>query len=394
MKELVIPAHLPNHITLKNIQEFFDTEGIYLNNAGAVPINLLSEYHIEKFLYGFRKKSFLAEEYPYYEIRDGIYSLLSNIINCNPNEIALIHNTAEGMNIVAQGLAASGHFSKGGKILLLEKEYPSNVYPWFQIAGKFGLPKQVEIEFFPLSGNKEDILEAYENKLKEDICLVSFSGSHWLYGKILPIEEMAELAFQRGIPFVLDGAQLIGHRPFSFKNSKVNVVTGSAWKWLMGPLGLAYFVIREDFMEKVPPVFVGTSSVTEDEEYLPYRHTVKESAERYMCSTPEYISWIYFYVSLWMIDQLGMERIYTAMEHISQLFQEALLENGFTIDSDKESSIIIATPPKNNAAEVVEKLLEKKVIVSLRGGKVRVSPYIYLGKDHAEEFSRLLKKVV
>ena len=57
---------------------------------------------------------------------------LALLIEARPDEIALTHNTAEGINIIAQGYP----FRPGDRILTAGKEYPANVYPWMNLASR------------------------------------------------------------------------------------------------------------------------------------------------------------------------------------------------------------------------------------------------------------------
>jgi len=44
-------------------------------------------------------------------------------------EIAITHHTAEGVNIIAQGFP----WRPGDRVLTVSVEYPSNVYPWWNL---------------------------------------------------------------------------------------------------------------------------------------------------------------------------------------------------------------------------------------------------------------------
>src|SRR5262245_54973315 len=50
----------------------------------------------------------------------------SRLIEADEQEIAVIHNTTEGIGIVAQGFP----WKAGDNIVTLSSEFPSNIFPW------------------------------------------------------------------------------------------------------------------------------------------------------------------------------------------------------------------------------------------------------------------------
>src|ERR1035438_2127816 len=54
----------------------------------------------------------------------------AQLLNCQPDEIALVGPTSLALSFVAAGLK----FRQGDKILIYHADYPSNVYPWMALA--------------------------------------------------------------------------------------------------------------------------------------------------------------------------------------------------------------------------------------------------------------------
>jgi hypothetical protein len=63
---------------------------------------------------------------------DEARKLASQLLNCQPDEIALVGPTSLALSFVAAGL----NFRKGDNILIYHDDYPSNVYPWMALAKK------------------------------------------------------------------------------------------------------------------------------------------------------------------------------------------------------------------------------------------------------------------
>ena len=85
---------------------------------------------------------------------------ISRLIHTEPANIAIIGNTSEGFNWLANGLT----WNKGDRILLVEDEFPSNVYPFLHLKSR-----GVEIDFVPTRDGMiylKDIEKSITNQTK------------------------------------------------------------------------------------------------------------------------------------------------------------------------------------------------------------------------------------
>src|SRR5262245_8095235 len=58
--------------------------------------------------------------------------LAARLLNCDPSEVALVHSTSEGIGLVAEGYP----WRAGDNVVTLENEFPSNQYPWLNLASR------------------------------------------------------------------------------------------------------------------------------------------------------------------------------------------------------------------------------------------------------------------
>ena len=56
----------------------------------------------------------------------------ARLIGAGAEEIAFVRNTSEGISLVANGW----DWCDGDNVVLVEDEYPSNVYPWWGLAAR------------------------------------------------------------------------------------------------------------------------------------------------------------------------------------------------------------------------------------------------------------------
>lgn len=205
-------------------------ELIWLNNCGTTPIGNRILQEVTSYLHGYAKKGVFTELGTFSEVRRGIISILSSLLNCDKDELAIIHNTSEGMNFISLGLG----LDTGDEILLLENEYPSNVYPW-----NHWKERGVLLNFLELKDSPEEFLEYFRNRIKPNTKLITISAVHWCTGMPLPIKEIGRICREKNICFVLDGAQGVGHVPIDVKTMHID--------FMAFPVGNGYSTSRNRY---------------------------------------------------------------------------------------------------------------------------------------------------
>jgi len=223
---------------------------VYLNNAGVSPpsvrvLEALDAYHRHHATHG--APGLMAR---YRDTGARIKRILGELLACPPSHIALIHNTSEGMSILAQGL----EWSPGDIVLGLQREYPANVYPWWNLEAR-----GVQYVQIPATGSPEDF-PLIERAMNERVRVVSVSGVNWCTGHVADLERLGRLCFHWNAILVVDVAQSLGVVPHHPEASGVAAMAGSAWKWLMGPLGLGIFYCRPDLTSSPSRTPDGSSS--------------------------------------------------------------------------------------------------------------------------------------
>jgi cysteine desulfurase / selenocysteine lyase len=63
---------------------------------------------------------------------EAVRRLAGQLIHADPLDIAFVKNTSEGIGIVAEGFP----WQPGDNIITAAEEYPSNIYPWMNLAGR------------------------------------------------------------------------------------------------------------------------------------------------------------------------------------------------------------------------------------------------------------------
>jgi selenocysteine lyase/cysteine desulfurase len=355
-------------------------ELIWLNNCGTTPAGRHVLSAVSEFLEGYARRGILTGKASYAGIRREIKAILAPLLNCRPDELALIHNTAEGMNFISHGLALSA----GDELILLENEYPSNVYPWRHLAAR-----GVRLVVAPMAETPEAFFESLVPLITPRTRAVALSAVHWCTGMPLPLSAIGALCRERGIDLIVDGAQGVGMQPMDIREMGISFMAFSAWKWLMGPLGVGVIYVAREKLGALSPVFVGTESVVNDLAYLPYKEELKPSAERFTYSTGNWNDWVYFLAALSFLGRIGFDTVRNRIFELSRHLARGLADTGWTVLSDRypnwPTGIVVAERPGTNAAAMLARLQRHHIVAAERLGRLRFSPHVYNSPAQLDE---------
>ncbi len=360
-------------------------ELIWLNNCGTTPAGAHVVAAVQRFLEGYSRRGILTDAGNYAEFGHRIKTILGKLLGCRERELALIHNTAEGMNFLSRGIA----LFPGDEIVLLENEYPSNVYPWRHWA-----QKGVSLVHAPMAQTPEMFLEKLAVRLNARTRVVAVSAVHWCTGMPLPIAAIGRLCRERDILLIVDGAQGVGMQPMDVAATGISAMAFSAWKWLMGPLGLGVLYLPEENLEKFQPVFQGTESVVNDQQYLPYKTQLKPTADRFTFSTAGLVDWAYFSAALSFLEDIGFDAVRSRIYALSDFATQRLMASGLKVVSTDfathPTGIVVCEKPGVAAAVLVERLGRAGIVATERLGRVRLSPHIYNSFDQIDRAVEVL----
>lgn len=359
---------------------------IWLNNCGTTPMGSKIKKSVFEYLDSYSSHGVLSEIKTFPAVRRDIIQILSSLLNAEKEELAIIHNTSEGMNFISHGI----ELKPGDKIILMENEYPSNVYPW-----TFWKDKGVTIEFVPVGETQEEFLANLKVMITENTRVISISAVHWCTGMPLPLEEVGAMCKENKIFFVVDGAQGVGHVPINVKKMNIDFMAFSAWKWLLGPLGLGVLFVTQENMAKMSSTFIGQSSVVNPEQYLPYKSALLPGADRFEYSTPNFTDWVYFDAALRMLNEIGFAQVMARLYSLSDYLHRGLRSQGFELLKEKfqKNTGIIVFEKKEQSSHSIQKYLkENGVICAVRLEKLRMAPHIYNSYEQLDKVLELLAK--
>lgn len=183
--------------------------------------------------------------------KEAVRQKVADLFSVSNEEIALTHNTTEGMNLIAK----SFDLAPGDEVILINHEHKSSVIPWtvFQAEKGVILVRPV-IPILPKT--VEEIVAIYEAAITPKTKVISMCHSINTNGMVLPVKEVSEMAHKKGILVAVDGAQAAGMFDINLKELKCDFYAVSAHKWLFAPKGIAVFYAKKSSQNYLKPLIV------------------------------------------------------------------------------------------------------------------------------------------
>ncbi len=263
---------------------------------------------------------------------DEARSCVANFINAkHDDEIIFVRGATEAINLVARSFC-NERLEPGDEILITEMEHHANIVPWQLIAGENGS----RVVPAPITDEGETDLEQFESLLNERTKLVAFVHVSNALGTINPAKEMVDIAHQKGIPVLIDGAQAVAHQGVDVQDLDCDFYVFSSHK-IFGPDGLGVLYGRKDLLNKMTPYQGGGDMI----EIVSFDGTTfRPSPERFEAGTPNISGAIGLKAAIDYVTNIGWETIHK---------KESLLMNHANESLGKIPSIKMIGTAENKA---------------------------------------------
>lgn len=234
---------------------------IYLDNAATTKMckDAIDAYiNISNFCYG-NMNSNHCFGYNAKHVFEKANEIISNIINCDSNEIIYTSGSTEGNNQIIKSIESyitNHNIFKHQKNIIITSamEHESILEPINQ------LKNHENIEIVYINPNETGLINI--NKLKDcindNVRFISIMMVNNIIGTIQPIKEIAKICNENGIIFHVDATQAMGHVDIDVKDLGMDFLTASAHKF-NGPKGVGFIYKKKNFLNDMifKPIILG-----------------------------------------------------------------------------------------------------------------------------------------
>ncbi|MDA7649968.1 MAG: SufS family cysteine desulfurase [Verrucomicrobiales bacterium] len=250
---------------------------------------------------------------------DEARSCVANFINANhEDEIIFVRGATEAINLVARSFC-NERLEPGDEILITEMEHHANIVPWQLVAGENG----ARVVPAPITDEGEIDIDQFESLLNERTKLVAFVHVSNALGTINSAKKLVDLAHQKGIPVLVDGAQAVAHQKVDVQDIGCDFYVFSSHK-IFGPDGVGVLYGRKELLNKMTPYQGGGDMI----EIVSFDGTTfRPSPERFEAGTPNISGAIGLKAAIDYVNDIGWETIHKKESLLLDHANESLGKN-------------------------------------------------------------------
>jgi cysteine desulfurase family protein len=228
----------------------------------------------------------------------------------SPDDLAFTKNATEALNVAICGLAAGR-----ARVVTTSLEHNSVMRPLRELERQ----GRITLEIVRVDGNSGEIdLDEWATRLRADgQCLAVATQASNVTGVLLPIEPMASIAADSGVPLVVDASQSAGHIPLDLSTLGASAVAMPGHKGLLGPSGTGLLYLAPGV--EVEPLIRGGTGSQSELEYQP-----DFAPDRYESGTLNAMGIVGLGAAAEHLREVGVDAVQARLDELTRRFRDAL----------------------------------------------------------------------
>lgn len=309
--------------------------------------------------------------------------LVATMIGAQPEQLAFMRNTSDGLSSVANGL----RWKSGDNLVTFNKEFPSNVYPWLRIRDTLG----VEVRVCEERDGRIDLNEL-TSLVDARTRVVAVSHVQYASGFRADLERIGLAARRHDALLVIDLIQSLGVIPINVESELIDVAAAGGHKWLLTPEGIGLLYLSDRARERIEPTLVGWISVRDPEDYSNFSQEWNKGALAWESGTAASSLFYGLEASVRLLTETGVARIEKYLEELTDHLCRRLENSSYEVVSSRapgEKSQIVCIRHKDHVSpmSLYAHLRKRHIVTAPRSDRLRISPHLY---NTVEEIDALI----
>jgi selenocysteine lyase/cysteine desulfurase len=378
--------------TLGSQRELFDIpEHItYMNTANLAPrLRAVTEAGLAAVTRGTQPWTFTQNNW--FTDAHRLRGLAARIMNAQQDDVALVPSVSYGIAIAA----ANVPIKAGQSIVILEQQFPSNVYAWRTAAQRAGAEVRTV-----LRGADGTWTGGVLTAIDRNTAVVAVPNCHWTDGSLLDLRRVGAKARAVGASFVIDASQSMGAMPIDVQELQPDFLACVGYKWMLGPYGLGYLYASPRWQERGVPLEHSWITRARSENFaglVDYTDELQPGARRFdMGEFAQFTMVPMATAALTQILAWGVDRIQATLSELTRQIGEGVKSfGGFTSPAEHRGGHMIGIRLRGGLPEDLgDRLGAAQVFVSRRGDSIRVAPHLHNTSADVERLLTILREAV
>ncbi len=216
------------------------------------------------------------------------------------HEVIFTSGTTESINTIAYSFGEK-YIHEGDEIIISTLEHHANIVPWQMLCER----KNASLKIIPINDKGELLLDEYEKLISSKTKLIAVNHVSNAIGTINDVKKMIDIAHQKDIPVLIDGAQSVQHGNVDVQKLDCDFFVFSGHK-IYGPNGIGVLYGKEKWLNELPPFMTGGEMI---KNVTFEKTTFNELPFKFEAGTPNYVGAIGMAKAIEYIQDIGLENI-------------------------------------------------------------------------------------
>ncbi len=323
----------------------------------------------------------------FFDDSEALRESMGELLGIDSGRIALTTSASYGLSLAARNV----HPAPGQRILVAEDQFPSNVYPWRELARRTG----GELVLAPRPDDL-DWTEAVLGEIDERVAVVALPQVHWTDGGVFDLVRIGVAVRAVGAKLVLDLTQSAGVLDPDLARVRPDFAAGAFYKWLMAPYSLGWAVVPEG-AEPLEENWIQRANarnfarlVDYTGERLPGGAGLDAGERSNFALVPAALA------AVRQVLEWGPANIADAVGATTGRLEAAARDLGCAAAASNRAPhyLALALPGGADPVRVRDGLVARNVHVSVRGDALRVTPHLYNDFDDEARFLEALSDLL
>jgi selenocysteine lyase/cysteine desulfurase len=326
----------------------------------------------------------------FFEEAEEVRALFAKLVGGDTGGVAIIPSVSYGISVAAANVSVR----EGQKILILEDQFPSNVYAWRVLAEQSGarlvtVPRPEDFDW----------TSALREEIDADTAVVAIPNCHWTDGSLVDLVSVGESVREAGAALVVDAIQSLGAHPFDVSEVRPDFLVAASYKWLLGPYGIGFMYVGEKYREGNPIEhnWINRRGSQDFSGLVAYEDAFQPGARRYDVGERSNFALLPMAaVALQQLIDWEVDNVSETIGALTDLIEEKAEELGVVaVPKGRRARHLIGLKLGTGAPHnLARRLTDRNVFVSVRGESVRVAPNLYNTEEDVDRFLDVLGRVV
>ena len=174
---------------------------------------------------------------------------LSKFVGCDEDEVLFFSNPTSAIANVINSL----NLNDGDEVLMTDHEYGALVRQWNLWGEKNNVKIKQQKVPVPVT-SKDMFINNFWRGVSKKTKVIFISQITSPTAIIFPVKEIVDLAKNKGILTIIDGAHVPGHIDLNIHSLGCDFFTGAIHKWLCGPKGSSFLFVKKSHQDWVKPI--------------------------------------------------------------------------------------------------------------------------------------------